>query len=137
MWYSFLISQIVLFLRLFFCEALLLLGFLKCFGNLTWKYCSLISNQHFCGLQVRATLEKVRKRMYGDYDEMRQKIRQLTQELSVSSITWRDTRAWNSLPVASAWRYLSLPCSLWVESQEHDCTGSSVQLVGSPVVAYA
>uniref|UniRef100_A0A8C5JYG8 Myocardial zonula adherens protein n=1 Tax=Jaculus jaculus TaxID=51337 RepID=A0A8C5JYG8_JACJA len=34
---------------------------------------------------VRATLEKVRKRMYGDYDEMRQKIRQLTQELSVSS----------------------------------------------------
>ncbi|KAB1276950.1 Myocardial zonula adherens protein, partial [Camelus dromedarius] len=33
---------------------------------------------------VRATLEKVRKRMYGDYDEMRQKIRQLTQELSVS-----------------------------------------------------
>ncbi|XP_045142407.1 myocardial zonula adherens protein [Echinops telfairi] len=34
---------------------------------------------------VRATLEKVRKRMYGDYDEMRQKIRQLTQELSVES----------------------------------------------------
>lgn len=34
---------------------------------------------------VRATLEKVRKRMYGDYDEMRQKIRQLTQDLSVSS----------------------------------------------------
>ncbi|XP_023490804.2 myocardial zonula adherens protein isoform X2 [Equus caballus] len=33
---------------------------------------------------VRATLEKVRKRMYGDYDEMRRKIRQLTQELSVS-----------------------------------------------------
>ncbi|KAK2103096.1 hypothetical protein P7K49_016952 [Saguinus oedipus] len=33
---------------------------------------------------VRATLEKVRKRMYGDYDEMRQKIQQLTQELSVS-----------------------------------------------------
>ncbi|XP_036296645.1 myocardial zonula adherens protein isoform X6 [Pipistrellus kuhlii] len=33
---------------------------------------------------VRATLEKVRKRMYGDYDEMRQKIRQITQELSVS-----------------------------------------------------
>ncbi|XP_011838595.1 PREDICTED: myocardial zonula adherens protein [Mandrillus leucophaeus] len=33
---------------------------------------------------VRATLEKVRKRMYGDYGEMRQKIRQLTQELSVS-----------------------------------------------------
>ncbi|XP_059769175.1 myocardial zonula adherens protein isoform X4 [Balaenoptera ricei] len=33
---------------------------------------------------VRATLENVRKRMYGDYDEMRQKIRQLTQELSVS-----------------------------------------------------
>uniref|UniRef100_A0A8C2V3E7 Myocardial zonula adherens protein n=2 Tax=Chinchilla lanigera TaxID=34839 RepID=A0A8C2V3E7_CHILA len=33
---------------------------------------------------VRATLEKVRRRMYGDYDEMRQKIRQLTQELSVS-----------------------------------------------------
>uniref|UniRef100_A0A8C9I547 Myocardial zonula adherens protein n=1 Tax=Piliocolobus tephrosceles TaxID=591936 RepID=A0A8C9I547_9PRIM len=31
---------------------------------------------------VRATLEKVRKRMYGDYGEMRQKIRQLTQELS-------------------------------------------------------
>ncbi|XP_021092823.1 myocardial zonula adherens protein isoform X2 [Heterocephalus glaber] len=31
---------------------------------------------------VRATLEKVRRRMYGDYDEMRQKIRQLTQELS-------------------------------------------------------
>uniref|UniRef100_A0A5F4W8A8 Cingulin like 1 n=1 Tax=Callithrix jacchus TaxID=9483 RepID=A0A5F4W8A8_CALJA len=31
---------------------------------------------------VRATLEKVRKRMYGDYDEMRQKIQQLTQELS-------------------------------------------------------
>ncbi|XP_069851431.1 myocardial zonula adherens protein isoform X1 [Dipodomys merriami] len=34
---------------------------------------------------VRDTLEKVRKRMYGDYDEMRQKIRQLTQDLSVSS----------------------------------------------------
>ncbi|KAF6351633.1 hypothetical protein mRhiFer1_010142 [Rhinolophus ferrumequinum] len=33
---------------------------------------------------VRATLEKVRKRMYGDYDEMRQKFRQITQELSVS-----------------------------------------------------
>ncbi|KAM5340470.1 myocardial zonula adherens protein isoform 1-T1 [Glossophaga mutica] len=33
---------------------------------------------------VRATLEKVRKRMFGDYDEMRQKIRQITQELSVS-----------------------------------------------------
>ncbi|XP_012657248.1 myocardial zonula adherens protein [Otolemur garnettii] len=33
---------------------------------------------------VRATLEKVRKRMYGDYDEMRQKIRELTKELSVS-----------------------------------------------------
>ncbi|XP_049761285.1 myocardial zonula adherens protein isoform X3 [Elephas maximus indicus] len=31
---------------------------------------------------VRATLEKVRKRMFGDYDEMRRKIRQLTQELS-------------------------------------------------------
>ncbi|XP_048187812.1 myocardial zonula adherens protein isoform X4 [Perognathus longimembris pacificus] len=34
---------------------------------------------------VRATLEKVRRRMYGDYDEMRQKIQQLTQELSVSN----------------------------------------------------
>ncbi|XP_023568454.1 myocardial zonula adherens protein isoform X3 [Octodon degus] len=33
---------------------------------------------------VRATLEKVRRRMYGDYGEVRQKIRQLTQELSVS-----------------------------------------------------
>ncbi|XP_013015199.2 myocardial zonula adherens protein isoform X1 [Cavia porcellus] len=33
---------------------------------------------------VRATLEKVRRRMYGDYDEMQQKIRQLTQDLSVS-----------------------------------------------------
>nr|XP_045362231.1 myocardial zonula adherens protein isoform X1 [Camelus bactrianus] len=33
---------------------------------------------------VRATLEKVRKRMYGDYDEMRQKIRQLTQSVQVS-----------------------------------------------------
>ncbi|KAM5242200.1 myocardial zonula adherens protein isoform 1-T1 [Hipposideros larvatus] len=33
---------------------------------------------------VRATLEEVRKRMYGDYNEMRQKIRQITQELSVS-----------------------------------------------------
>lgn len=29
-------------------------------------------------------MEKVRKRMFGDYDEMRQKIRQLTQDLSVS-----------------------------------------------------
>ncbi|TEA35653.1 hypothetical protein DBR06_SOUSAS26410004, partial [Sousa chinensis] len=35
---------------------------------------------------VRATLENVRKRMYGDYDEMRQKIRQLTQELSQNYI---------------------------------------------------
>ncbi|XP_019513069.1 PREDICTED: myocardial zonula adherens protein-like [Hipposideros armiger] len=33
---------------------------------------------------VRATLEEVRKRMYGDYNEMRQKIQQITQELSVS-----------------------------------------------------
>uniref|UniRef100_A0A8C9A0E1 Myocardial zonula adherens protein n=1 Tax=Prolemur simus TaxID=1328070 RepID=A0A8C9A0E1_PROSS len=33
---------------------------------------------------VRATLEKVRKRMYGDYDDMRKKIRELTKELSVS-----------------------------------------------------
>ncbi|XP_058521772.1 myocardial zonula adherens protein isoform X3 [Ochotona princeps] len=33
---------------------------------------------------VRATLEKVRKRMFGDYDEMRHKIRQLTQDLSVT-----------------------------------------------------
>nr|XP_036876902.1 myocardial zonula adherens protein [Manis javanica] len=33
---------------------------------------------------VRATLEQVRKRMYGDYDEMRQKIQHLTQDLSVS-----------------------------------------------------
>lgn len=29
-------------------------------------------------------MEKVRKQMYGDYNEMRQKIRQLTQDLSVS-----------------------------------------------------
>lgn len=49
-------------------------------------------------MQVRATLEKVRKRMYGDYDEMRQKIQQITQELSVSQYlsdleTWSDGRA--------------------------------------------
>lgn len=47
---------------------------------------------------VRATLEKVRKRMYGDYDEMRQKIQQITQELSVSQYLsdlemWSDGRA--------------------------------------------
>ncbi|KAM5293115.1 myocardial zonula adherens protein isoform 2-T2 [Ctenodactylus gundi] len=35
--------------------------------------------------EVRATLEKVRKRMCGDYDEMKQKIRQLSRELSVSN----------------------------------------------------
>ncbi|XP_028926432.1 myocardial zonula adherens protein isoform X1 [Ornithorhynchus anatinus] len=35
---------------------------------------------------VRASLEKVRKRMCGDYDEMRHKIEQLTRELEVSSV---------------------------------------------------
>ncbi|XP_036591634.1 myocardial zonula adherens protein [Trichosurus vulpecula] len=34
---------------------------------------------------VRATLEKVRKQIYGNYDEMRQKIQLLTKELRVSS----------------------------------------------------
>ncbi|KAM9183781.1 myocardial zonula adherens protein [Dugong dugon] len=33
---------------------------------------------------VRATLEEVRRRVYGDHDEMRQKVQQLTQQLSVS-----------------------------------------------------
>jgi hypothetical protein len=38
--------------------------------------------------------------MYGDYDEMRQKIRQLTRDLSVSPhlsnvAVWRGGRAWN------------------------------------------
>lgn len=35
--------------------------------------------------QVRATLEKVRKKMYGEYDEMKRKIQQLTNELKVST----------------------------------------------------
>lgn len=33
---------------------------------------------------MRATLEKVRKKMYGEYDEMKRKIQQLTNELKVS-----------------------------------------------------
>uniref|UniRef100_A0A8D0HLT8 Myocardial zonula adherens protein n=1 Tax=Sphenodon punctatus TaxID=8508 RepID=A0A8D0HLT8_SPHPU len=33
---------------------------------------------------VRETLEKVRKKMYGEYDEMKRKIQQLTSELTVS-----------------------------------------------------
>lgn len=37
---------------------------------------------------MRATLEKVRKKMYGEYDEMKRKIQQLTNELKVS--TWSD-----------------------------------------------
>ncbi|XP_057578469.1 myocardial zonula adherens protein isoform X2 [Hippopotamus amphibius kiboko] len=48
-----------------------------------WTTNQLKEEMHYIQ-DVRATLEKVRKRMYGDYDEMRQKIRQLTQELSVS-----------------------------------------------------
>ncbi|XP_038606492.1 myocardial zonula adherens protein isoform X1 [Tachyglossus aculeatus] len=35
---------------------------------------------------VRASLEKVRKRMCGDYDEMRHRIEQLTRELEVSNV---------------------------------------------------
>ncbi|XP_062998693.1 myocardial zonula adherens protein [Elgaria multicarinata webbii] len=34
---------------------------------------------------VRLTLEKVRKKMYGEYDEMKRKIQELTNELAVSS----------------------------------------------------
>lgn len=90
-------------------------------GNLSWKCYSLLSNQHICGLQVRATLEKVRKRMYGDYDEMRQKIRQITQELSVSQCLgdvglWRGDGAQCSFSVASVGRHLNLWCSLWAGS---------------------
>ncbi|XP_059570714.1 myocardial zonula adherens protein [Alligator mississippiensis] len=35
---------------------------------------------------VRATLEKVREQMYGEYDEMKRKIQQLTNELTVTSV---------------------------------------------------
>ncbi|XP_064013597.1 myocardial zonula adherens protein isoform X1 [Pogoniulus pusillus] len=35
--------------------------------------------------EVRATLEKVRKKMYGEYDEMKRKIHQLTNELKVTN----------------------------------------------------
>ncbi|KAM4747788.1 myocardial zonula adherens protein [Rhinophrynus dorsalis] len=35
---------------------------------------------------VRGTLEKIRERMFGEYDEMKQKIKQLTQEMKVSSM---------------------------------------------------
>ncbi|NXJ11665.1 MYZAP protein, partial [Odontophorus gujanensis] len=35
--------------------------------------------------EVRATLEKVRKKMYGEYDEMKRKIQQLTSELKVTN----------------------------------------------------
>uniref|UniRef100_A0A8C3Y611 Myocardial zonula adherens protein n=1 Tax=Catharus ustulatus TaxID=91951 RepID=A0A8C3Y611_CATUS len=35
--------------------------------------------------EVRATLEKVRKKMYGEYDEMKRKIQQLTNELKVTN----------------------------------------------------
>ncbi|KAM8974508.1 myocardial zonula adherens protein [Pelodytes ibericus] len=34
---------------------------------------------------VRVTLEKIRERMFGEYDEMKEKIKQLTQEMKVSS----------------------------------------------------
>ncbi|MEE6502976.1 hypothetical protein FKM82_004696 [Ascaphus truei] len=35
---------------------------------------------------VRVTLEKIRERMFGEYDEMKQKIKHLTQEMKVSSM---------------------------------------------------
>ncbi|XP_030312897.1 myocardial zonula adherens protein [Calypte anna] len=35
--------------------------------------------------EVRATLEKVRRKMYGEYDEMKRKIQQLTNELKVTN----------------------------------------------------
>ncbi|CAH2273848.1 myocardial zonula adherens -like isoform X1 [Pelobates cultripes] len=35
---------------------------------------------------VRVTLEKIRERMFGEYDDMKEKIKQLTQEMKVSSV---------------------------------------------------
>uniref|UniRef100_A0A8C5M6B0 Myocardial zonula adherens protein n=1 Tax=Leptobrachium leishanense TaxID=445787 RepID=A0A8C5M6B0_9ANUR len=35
---------------------------------------------------VRVTLEKIRERMFGEYDEMKEKIKQLTQDMKVSSV---------------------------------------------------
>ncbi|NP_001107425.3 myocardial zonula adherens protein [Xenopus tropicalis] len=35
---------------------------------------------------VRGTLEKIREKMFGEYDEMKQKVKQLTQEIKVSSV---------------------------------------------------
>ncbi|KAF7241600.1 Myocardial zonula adherens protein, partial [Varanus komodoensis] len=49
---------------------------------------------------VRLTLEKVRKKMYGEYDEMKRKIQELTSELAVSSA--QQASLGNSVEVQSA-----------------------------------
>lgn len=35
-------------------------------------------------LQVRVTLEKIREKMFGEYDDMKEKMKRLTQEMKVS-----------------------------------------------------
>lgn len=56
-------------------------------ANKTHKFhCHIGRHLQYCCFsfsQVRLTLERVRKKMYGEYDEMKRKIQELTNELAV------------------------------------------------------
>lgn len=67
--------------------------------------------------QVRLTLEKVRKKMYGEYDEMKRKIQELTKELAVSIcvLSKRWQHYYEVAALLTYWRVLSLG-----DTEEHN-----------------
>ncbi|KAM4676089.1 myocardial zonula adherens protein isoform 1-T1 [Discoglossus pictus] len=67
---------------------------------------------------VRVTLEKIRERMFGEYDEMKQKIKQLTQDMKVSSMQQEVLESHNQSQAAALDSFGTMNSSLTASSIE-------------------
>uniref|UniRef100_A0A674KG02 Myocardial zonula adherens protein n=1 Tax=Terrapene triunguis TaxID=2587831 RepID=A0A674KG02_9SAUR len=82
---------------------------------------------------VRATLEKVRKKMYGEYGEMKRKIQQLTNELTITNVEKESLESHMQVQAAALDSFSEMNSSLTSASVELQKTLVDVSLENTDI----
>ncbi|XP_037766738.1 myocardial zonula adherens protein [Chelonia mydas] len=82
---------------------------------------------------VRATLEKVRKKMYGEYGEMKRKIQQLTNELTITNVEKESLQSHMQVQAAALDSFSEMNSSLTSASIELQKTLVDVSLENTDI----
>ncbi|XP_039347525.1 myocardial zonula adherens protein-like [Mauremys reevesii] len=82
---------------------------------------------------VRATLEKVRKKMYGEYSEMKRKIQQLTNELTITNVEKESLESHMQVQAAALDSFSEMNSSLTSASIELQKTLVDVSLENTDI----